>query len=137
MADLVIVPGQVLASARALKDIGVAGATITAGQAIYLDVGDLNRLKPADTNGTLIQASVIGIALNGASAGQPITYVYDDDDFTPGATLVNGVFYILSGTPGGIAPAADMVGGWRPALLFLAKSTTKAVMRIVRTGTVV
>lgn len=136
MADLVITPANVQAGPRALKDQGIAGATITAGQTVYLDTSDM-RMKLADANGSVAQAAVVGIALNGASNGQPITFVYDDDDFTPGATVTNGTFYVQSGNPGGIAPSADIVAGWRPALLFIGKTGNKATLKIVRTGVAV
>lgn len=136
MADLTVTPANVQAGARALKDQGIAGATITAGQTVYLDTSDM-RMKLADANGSVAQAAVVGVALNGASNGQPITFVYDDDDFTPGATVTNGTFYVLSGNPGGIAPSADIVAGWRPALVFIGKTGNKAVLKIVRTGVAV
>jgi hypothetical protein len=132
MPDLTITPTNVVPGANAKTASGIAGTTITAGQAVYLDTTDM-KLKLADANGTAAQARVVGIALHGASNNQPLTYVYDDDDYTPGATVVNGTLYVLSANPGMIAPAADLAAGWRPALLFIAKSATKAVMRIVRT----
>jgi hypothetical protein len=132
MPDLTITPANVVPGANAKTASGTAGATITAGQAVYLDTTDM-KLKLADANGTAAQARVVGIALHGASNNQPLTYVYDDDDYTPGATVANGTLYVLSANPGMIAPAADLAAGWRPALLFIAKSATKAVMRIVRT----
>lgn len=136
MVDLVVTPANVQASAKALKEQGIAGATITAGQSVYLDTTDM-RFKLADANGSTTQAAVVGIALNNASAGQPITVAYEDDDFSPGATVTNGTFYVLSANPGGVAPAADIVAGWRPALLFIGKPGNKATLKIVRTGVAV
>lgn len=134
MADVTITPANVLASNAASKRTGVAGATIAAGQTVYVDSAASNTVKLADANLSAAAADCVGIALHGAAANQPITWVEEDPDFTPGGTLVVGTIYVLSGTAGGIAPAADMVSGWYPNVLFIAKSTTKAVMKLVKGG---
>lgn len=134
MADISVTAGSVVASAGAVKLQGTAGATITAGQALYLD-STTNTLKLADADSSAATANCVGIALNGGSSGQPITYTNDDPDFTPGATLslsvatVKGV-YILSATAGGIAPAVDLAAGMYPVFIMLVKSTSKAVLKI-------
>lgn len=52
---------------------GVAGATVEAGQALYIDSsGDL-QLTDAGATGT---AQFCGIALNGGGAGQAISYLH-------------------------------------------------------------
>src|SRR2546430_2343743 len=109
MANLTITPANVLASATALTASGVAGATITAGQTIYKDATDSKKLKLSDANLSAATAAVDGIALNAASSGQPVSYVFQDDAFTPGATLVVGETYVLSGTAGALCPVADLV----------------------------
>lgn len=133
--DLSVTAGSVIASATALKSAGVAGAVITAGQPVYIDTANSNVLKPADANASALTSTVAGIALNGGSTGQPITYVYEDATFTPGGTLTVGQIYCLSATAGGIAPVADLTTGDYPVVLFIAKTTTTAVLKIVR-GTV-
>lgn len=137
MADtpIVVTAGSVLASATALCATGVAGVTITAGQTLYKDSTAGNVLKLADANASAATAAVVGIALNGGSVGQPIKYVYEDTaGFTPGATLTVGVVYALSATPGGICTSSTNVAGDIPSVLFVAKSTTVAVMKIVSGG---
>ncbi len=130
MADLSVTAANVLASTSAKKVTGVAGATILAGEVLYEDPADSMKLKLAvSTSATT--AKVIGIALHGATAGQPITYVMLDDDFTPGATLSLSVaaaagVYVLSATAGKIAPIADLVATNRLVVIFIAKSTSKA-----------
>ena len=130
MADYSITAANVLASSRALKKTGVAGAAITAGQPLYEDAADGKKLKLADANDTELKAEVVGIALHAAAAGQPVSYVYQDDDFTPGTTLAVGAILVLSGTAGGIAPSSDLATGMRTTLLGVAKSTTKARINI-------
>lgn len=134
-ADLSVTAASVLASATALTGAGTAGATITAGQTLYIDASDSNKLKLADANASAATATVVGIALNGAASGQPVRYVYEDSTFTPGATLTVGEVYILSATAGGLAPVGDLASGYYPGVLFIAKTTSTGVLKIVR-GTV-
>lgn len=125
MATLVITPANVLASASATKKAGVAGATITAGQLLYKDTDDSNKLKLADANGTALQRVVEGIALHGAFVGQPLAYVVRDPDFKCGATVVVGQDYMLaSDTPGGLAPSSDAATGDYVTEIGVGKSTT-------------
>jgi hypothetical protein len=132
MADISVTPASVLASATALTASGVSGATILAGQPLYIDTANSNVLKLADANASALTATVCGIALHGASSGQPLKYVYEDSTFTPGATLTVGQTYAVSATAGGIAPIADLTTGDYPGVLFVAKTTTTAVLRILR-----
>lgn len=131
MADLSITAASVLASASAKKATGVAGASITAGQPVYVDYQDGSKVKLAVATSAAAE-SVAGIALHAALAGQPITYVVEDDDFTPGATLslsaaaARGVYVLSAAAAGGIAPVSDLADTNRLVVLFVAKSTTKA-----------
>ena len=132
MANLAITAANVLASSNALKLQGIAGESITAGQPVYKDAADGNRLKLADANTSAATSAVIGIALHGAAAGQPLTYVYEDSSFTPGGALTVGQTYCVSATAGAIAPIADLGAGDYPAVVFIATSASVAVMKIVR-----
>ena len=134
MADLTITAANVLASNGATKRTGKAGATITQGQTVYVDAADSSKVKLADNNASATTADVKGIALQSVASGQDITFVEEDSDFTPGATLTVGTIYAQSATAGGICPVADLSSGMYPAVLFIAKSTTKAVMKIVKGG---
>jgi hypothetical protein len=137
MATLVIVPANVIASPSATKGTGVAGVTITAGQVLYKDAADSNKLKLSDANGAAALRVVDGIALHGASAGQPITYVTRDPLLVLGTTLVAGTSYMLaSDTPGGIAPIADAAAGDYVTSLGVAHSTTELNFQPVASGAV-
>lgn len=131
MADLTITAASVLAGANAHKRTGIAGATITAGQPVYEDSADSSKFKLADNNASASTAKCVGIALHGAASGQPLTIVEEDDDFTAGATLAVGI-YALSATAGGICPVADLASGNYPVVLFVAKSTSKAIVKLIR-----
>jgi hypothetical protein len=124
MADIAITAASVLAGANAdINRLHNAGATITAGQAVYLE-GATKTWKLADSNGASAEIKTAdGFALNGASAGQPLA-VQASGDITIGGTLTAGVAYYLSATPGAICPVADVGSGDNVCLLGLAKSTT-------------
>jgi hypothetical protein len=136
MAALSITAANVLASATALRGTGIAGATITAGQPIYKDASDSNKAKLADNNASAATSACVGISLQSVSAGQPITYVYEDSSFTVGATLTVGAIYCLGATAGEIVPVADLASGNYPVVLLVANTTTTATLKIVR-GTAV
>lgn len=131
-ADLSVTAASVVPGARARILTGTAGATITAGQIVYLDA-TTSTYKLADANASAATSTAIGMALNAASSGQPISVDVDDDDLTVGATLsMTAPVYVVSATAGGIAPIADLTTGWYPCVVIVAKSTTKAVLKIVR-----
>lgn len=142
MADISITAANVAISASAKTDQGIGGETITAGQTLYKNdgVGQDGRIYKADANASSVTANCIGIATHGTAAGQPLTYVYEDPDFTPGGTLSLSVaadsgVYVLSGTAGGIAPMDDLAAAMYPVVLGVAKSTTKLSLKIVKQTT--
>lgn len=132
MADLSITAASVVAGANAQIARGTAGATITAGQPVYKDANE--KFQLADCNSATAAARVAyGIALNGASDGQPLA-VIKEGDLTLGAVLTAGVAYYLSATAGGICPVADLVSGDYPCLLGMAKSASVLSVRIEAPG---
>lgn len=129
MADLTITAASVIS--HGTIDRGTAAATITAGQAVYRDATTLT-WKLSDSN--LAGAKACGgIALNGASTGQPLT-VHKSGDITAGATLVAGTVYAVSATAGGIAPLADITTGDDVIIIGVAKSTTVLSVAIQTPG---
>lgn len=133
MADLTLTAASVLPGSNATTRLGTAGATITAGQPVYLDSAT-STYKLADTDSaTSAVRSPVGFALGGASAGQPLV-VQTDGDITLGAVLTAGVAYYLSGNAGGICPVADVASGDYPVILGIAKSTSVLAIKIVEAG---
>lgn len=133
MADLAITAANVLAGAGAAVSRGVAGATVTAGQTVYLDTST-GKWKLADNNSaTAAVRTPGGIALNGASDGQPLA-VLTEGPITIGAALTAGVAYYLSDTPGGICPVADLGAGEYPTVIGIASSTTVLKVAINPSG---
>lgn len=89
---------------------GTAGATITAGQPVYADPADSYKLKPAASTNQTQAKNVVGIALNGASADQPVAYASSGDvtfAFTSGSFTAATVYVLGNGT-GLISPSADL-----------------------------
>lgn len=113
---------------------GVAGATITAGQVLYIDAAT-NTLKLAQAT-VLASSQVAGIALHGAASGQPVQYAYDGE-LVVGGTLALGTVYVLSANAGGIAPSADLdtsSGTNYGSLLGIAKSATTLILAIANSS---
>jgi hypothetical protein len=132
MADLSITAANVVPGSDAVRESGTAGATITAGQLVYLDTSDM-RYKLADANGAAALRVPNGIAINSASAGQPIV-VQKGGDITIGGTLTAGATYYLSSDPGGLCLIADVGTGEYACIVGIAKSTTVLAVGIQPSG---
>jgi len=135
MADLVITAANVTAADGAVtKDSSYnAGATITAGQAVYSDSSDNNDLKLAQSDGTAAEATVKGIAMGGGADGQPIT-IAKGGDIDLGATLTVGETYVLSQTAGGICPIGDLAVGDYVSIIGVATAADNLEIHIINSG---
>ena len=134
MADLSITSSSVQPASGATLITGTAGAAVTAGQPIYKDSGDGNKLKPADANASETTAAAVGIAVNDAADEQPLTYITRGNLVTDGTT-VKGTIYSLSTTAGGIAPVADLGTGAFTTILAVASDTAGTLaVHIHRSG---
>lgn len=132
MADISVTAANVTA-AGANNENGTAGATITAGQLVYKEA-TTGQFKLADANSATAEAKAIfGVALNGASSGQPIT-VLKGGLLTLNAVVTVGEIYVLSGTAGGIAPEADLVSGMTVCLLGVGTTTTTILVAPLNSG---
>jgi hypothetical protein len=123
MADITITAANVLGSAAVKKSNGTAGATITAGDVVYLDTAaGTYKLAIATAEAT---AKAAGIALCDAVAGQPFVFATFDSAFALGGTVVVGGAYVVSGAvAGAVAPIADLTTGAFATLLGIASSTS-------------
>ncbi len=131
MSDISITAANVRKGADALVEQGTAGASVTAGQPVYIDSAD-SKYKLSDNNASG-KKSVRGIALHASADGQPLM-IQRGGEITIGATLTAGSRYYLSATAGGIMPEADLDVGMDVILLGLAKSTTVLVLNIQAPG---
>lgn len=127
MANLTIVAANVVKGDTAQTKDGIAGATITAGQVVFLNP-TTKRWGLADNNSvTASERAAVGIALNSSSTGQPLE-VQVAGTVNLGATLVVGTTYYLSDIPGAIAPAADLTTGEYVTIIGVAVSASMLAM---------
>ena len=133
MAAISITAANVLKSSTGQVSVGTSGATITAGQSVYIDTSDSNKIKLADANGTAPANTFAGIALNAASSGQPVSYCTTDNaGFTIGATVVAGDTIWLSQTPGGLTKTiGDLSGGIAIVVGVMLTTTTMNLTPVV------
>ncbi|MEY9629875.1 hypothetical protein [Sinorhizobium fredii] len=123
MADLVLTASAILAGSNSASLHGTAGETITAGKAVYQNTSTKKWMLADSNSATAAARQAGGIALNGASDGQPIS-VHKSGDLTVGAVLTAGQAIYLSDTAGGLCPLADVGAGEYVCLIGLAKSTS-------------
>lgn len=133
MANLSQTAANVVPGAGAKIDrTRYSGATLTAGMPVYIDPAD-GLAKIADNNVSAAIANVYGIALNGASSGQPVD-IATEGDVNLGATLAVGETYALSATAGAICPEADVVSTNFMTLLGVARTAALLQLKINVTG---
>jgi len=135
MADLSITAANVVKYASATTRTGTAGATIAAGDTLYLDSADsLLKLALADT---AAKAACVGIALDGAATGQPVVYLAAGG-INPGAAVTVGVYYCVSDNAAGkIAPIADISSTFYPTGLGFATTTSRIEVVLNAPGVVI
>ncbi len=109
MVDVSVTATEVLDASDTVVTNGHFGETVTAGQVVYKKASD-GLFWLADADDTSATATVAGIAMNGGAAGQPAEIAIGRT-IDPGFTVTVGEIYVLSGTPGGIAPVADLASG--------------------------
>ena len=133
--DVSITASAVVPSANAVKRIVTAGATITAGQLVYLDTADVDaagigKAKLSVCNGASALRVIDGIAASSASAGQDVSIVtYDPALVIAASGLTANQILISSATAGGIAPSADLTTGWYLTVIGVVKSGTTIFFR--------
>jgi hypothetical protein len=133
MADLTVTAASVLWTSGS-KISGIAGAAVTAGQAVYLD-STTSTLKLAQADGTAAEAAAVGIALHAAGTGQPLVYADQGSVINIGATTTKATTYMVSATAGGVAPQADLTSGQRISRLGYATDAVGAfVVDLKNTG---
>lgn len=134
MADFTVTAANVVPTTAARNTL-LAGEAITAGMALYKKGSDSKAYK-AQSDGTLEEATVIGIALNDAAAGQVVSY-QTSGSLTFGGTTFGGAGKIVcaSNTAGAIAPSADVTTGRRLSIIGYSTSTSVMTIDIKNTGT--
>ena len=123
MADLSITAANVAYTSGPVERAYNAGATITAGQAVYLDSAT-STWKLAQCDGTAAEVDAVGIALHAALTGQPLAVAKAGAVINIGATTATNVPYMVSATAGGVAPLADLDAGKRICYLGFSPGTS-------------
>jgi hypothetical protein len=135
VADLTITEGQVLVGSGAQFETRYAAAAITAGQSLYVNAS--NQWALAQCDGTALEATVRGVALNGAGAGQPVQAVTAGlITLGAGAAPAVGQVYVVPRTAGGIAPYSDLLSTDRVSVIGYGKATNQLLVSIMVTGDV-
>lgn len=131
MADLTITAANVRGAANLqYQKMGIAGAAITAGQAVYYDsTSDRYYLADADAGAS---AKAAGIALCSCAAGQPFVFQYAGDVYLGAGAA--GVTYVVSSTAGGIAADADITTGKFKTVLGAGKTGSYITLDIFVSG---
>lgn len=135
MADVSVTAANVAKGTDTAIEYGYLGATVTAGQTVYLDSSD-GLYKLADSNASASTATVKGIALNGGSSGQPVA-VAVGGHLNPGFTVGVGTPYFQSATAGGICPAADLTTGMRTTYIGTGKTASSLELKPHNSGTAI
>ena len=132
MAELTITATDVVAASTAATGNGTAGDTITAGMPLYKDSGDSNKLKPAQST-TAAAAACVGIALHGATSGQPIQYI-TSGSLTLGNILTVGTCLVVSGTAGKLELTTDIASTEFVTTIGPPTSVSAVTVNITATG---
>lgn len=116
-----------------VQDRVTYGATIAAGQPVYLDTTD-SEYKLADNNASATTAKAYGIAITpGVDAGYG--YVARGGSIVlVGTTMIVGATYFLGGTAGEIIPEGDFATGDNVTRLGTASTATTLKLSIEATG---
>lgn len=109
------------------------GATISAGQPVYLDTTD-NEYKLADNNASVITQAAKGIAMTPGVDGGYGYVATDGSIILVGTTMSVGETYFVGATAGEIVPDADLATGNYVSRLGTAASTTQLDLSIKATG---
>lgn len=137
MADITLT-GVYVTDTNATYVSGIAGTTIAAGQLVYFESSS-RTYKLANAASSTGTANVVGVALNGAVANQPVKILTKGILINGAATLTAGLTYDLSGvTSGAIAPDADLVAAstWNNTFVGIGLSTTQLLVSPVISNTV-
>jgi hypothetical protein len=132
MADLAINLLLVVPASNAQYLRGDAGELALAGAPVYRKASD-GKYYNADAD-EASKADAVGIAVNTAHPGQPIS-VQVGGDIDLGATLTVGETYVVSDTIAKIAPIADLGAGDIVTILGVATAAANMRMGVLASST--
>jgi hypothetical protein len=109
------------------------GATISAGQSVYLDAAD-SKYKLADSNASAATAAVKGVAVTPGVDGGYGYVATAGSIILVGTTMAVGETYHVGSTAGAIVPDADLTTGDYVSRIGTGASTTQLDLSIKATG---
>ena len=110
------------------------GATLAAGQPVYLDAAD-NEHKLADANDTLAKAAIVGVTITpGVDGGYGYIAVGGSIVLVGATGGVVGQPYVVSATAGSITEHNDLTTGQYVSKVGTLASSTEMVLNIEATG---
>lgn len=115
-------------------DLVQYGATISAGQVVYADSTDSNKMKLADNDASAAAATVKGIAITPGISGSYGYVATSGSIILVGTTMAVGTTYYLGATAGEIIPEADIGTNDYVSRLGTAATTTQLDLAITNTG---
>ena len=134
MAAITITEADVLPATSNGAYDALAGANMDAGTLIYLDASDDNKAKKAVANSAEAAARVVGITVNSALIGQPVSYRPTGTIPVGGVFGAKGLIYVLSATAGKMCLPADLSSGHWLTVVGYSYSTSILQLGIVATG---
>jgi len=111
------------------------GATLAAGQPVYLDSADTEH-KLTDANASAATAVAKGITMTPGVDGGRGLIAEDGSIILVGTTMVVGETYYVGATAGEIVPSGDLATGHYVTRLGTAATTTQLDLNIKATGIV-
>lgn len=111
----------------------VYGATIAAGQVVYLDSTD-NKHKLCDTDLSLAASMLVGVAITPGVDGGYGLIATSGEITLVGTTMAVGETYYAGPTAGSIFPDADIISGNYVSRLGTASAATTIKLSILATG---
>jgi len=125
MSDITQTSANVKAMTGSTVSQHVAGATIVAGNLVYLDTGDGNKAKTCMTT-TAATALCKGVAINNAD-DTDLLFILTAGDCDIGGTTVKGTVYTVADNAGKIRPNADNASGDFVTTIGVADGTTGVI----------
>lgn len=121
-------------STATVTDLVSCGATVGAGQTVYIDTAASNVAKLADNNASAATAVVKGVALTAGVSSEAVIVATGGPIVLVGASMTVGATYYQGATAGEIVPESDLATNNYVSRLGIAETSTRLNLTIVNTG---
>lgn len=137
MATITITKANVIPTSNTVRNTGIAGEALEAGQFLYLKASDGKWYK---ADATTLEKSGSGnpqnlrMALADAGTNQPIVFAEPGSLIAIGTVVTRALWYVLSATAGKMADHGDLTTGQYSVLMGYAVSTSQFLFSPYPTG---